>query len=155
MSKKMLVDLNFDNTGRAINSPDPVNNGDLVPKNFILHFDSEATAETSTTSTTTYSTKATITTPALPSGNYIVEWSFKWRAANANRGIQAQITRNAAEILNHIQFSANVAETPIISGQKKLTGISGVQTIALGFRVGIGATTVFMSEALLSIRRVA
>lgn len=155
MSKRVLTDLNMDDTSRCINMPDPVNNGDGVPKNFILKYNSEALTETSTTSTTTYSNKTTLVTPSLPLGDYIITWSLKWRAANANRGIQVQIVDNTVEQINHINFSANVNDFPMVSGRKKRSAISGVHTIGLNFRVGIGATTIFVSEALLTIERVA
>lgn len=152
---KLQSDLNFDNVARGINSPDPVNNGDLVPKSYILKYNAESVAETSTTSTTTYLNKISLVTPALPLGDYIIHWSMKWRAANANRGIQLQIARNTAEIINHINFSGSVSDFPMIGGRKKQSGISGVQTVDMNFRVGIGATTIFVSEALLTIERVA
>lgn len=114
-----------------------------------------AVSESSTTSTTTYATKLTLTTPALPLGDYRLNWRMKWRAANANRGIQIQVLRNAAEVSNAIRFSASVSDFPIESNFLPLSGISGVQTFNLNFRVGIGSTTIFSSDSYMEIWRTA
>lgn len=155
MSKQVLTDLNFDNTSRCINMPDPVNDGDAVSKNFIKRFNAKAVAETSTSSTVTYLSKVSITTTALPTGDYKVSWSFKWRASNANRGIRTSLKQNAVEQFTATNFSASVSEVANLSGFKTFEGISGVQTFDFSFRVGIGATTVFMSEAHLEVVRIA
>lgn len=151
---KIESDLNFDNTAKGINSPEPTDNGDLVPKSFVLSFDVVQTAETSTTSTTTDSTKASLVTPALPLGNYLLEWTFKWRAAAANRAMRVNVKDNGTELLNHIEFVPSTVPAPMITGRKKLVGISGIKTFTLNFRVQGTATTVFMADAILSVRRV-
>jgi hypothetical protein len=112
-----------------------------------------ATAETSTTSTTVYLNKLTITTPSLPLGDYKVSWSFKWRTAAANRAHDVRIQRNAANLIQFINFSPNVAEFPASSGFKFVDAISGVQTLTLDFKVSGSGTTAFMSEAMLEIKR--
>jgi len=119
-----------------------------------ISYNSEALSETSTTSSgSTYANKISLVTPSLELGDCIISWSLKWRAGNANRGIGIQIKRNTSEILTAINFSANVNDFPIIGGIKKQSGISGVQTIDLGFNVGVGSTTIYCSEALLTIER--
>jgi hypothetical protein len=150
---KTLVDVDLDGVARVINALDPVNYQDYVTKSFVRHHGVTAVAETSTTSTTTYINKATLVTPALPLGDYDITWSFKWRAGNANRGIQPQILQNTVEIVNHTHFIANVNERPYVSAKKELVGISGVQTFNFNYRVGIGSTTVYISEVHLDIER--
>lgn len=112
-----------------------------------------ATAETSTTSTTVYLNKLTITTPSLPLGDYRVAWSFKWRTAAANRAHDVRVQRNAANLIQYINFAPNVAEAPASSGFKFAEGISGVQTLTLDFKVSGSRTTAYMSEAMLEIER--
>lgn len=105
-----------------------------------------STGASTTTSTTTYATKTTLVTPTLPLGDYRLAWRYKWLAAKANRGIQSQVLDNGVEISNSINFSANVADNPSISNFIPLSGISGVHTFTFNFRVGIGATTITMSD---------
>ena len=155
MAQKQLVDLDLDNVARVINSLDPVNAQDVVTKAFVFNQDAEELPETSTTSTTVDSTKATLTLTGLVSGNYILEWSFKWRALAANRAIRVNIKDNGTELINFVEFSPNIAKVGCITGRKKLTGITGNKIYTLNFRVQGTSTTVYMSEALLSIRRVA
>lgn len=154
MAKKHNVDIDLDNIARVTNSLEPLADGDAVPRSFVHGQNIEALAETSTTSTTVDSVKATLEATNLPSGNYVLEWSFKWRAAAANRAMRVNVKDGASELLNHIEFIPNTAAQPMVIGRKKLTGISGNKTFTLNFRVSGSETTVFMSEALLSIRRI-
>lgn len=112
-------------------------------------------AETSTSSTTTNTTKLTLVTPSLPSGSYRLGWRYKWRAANAKRGIRSQIYDGATLLSESINFSANVADYPAQSSWIPLTGISGVKTYTFQFRVGIGATTIFVADAYFEFWRIA
>lgn len=113
-----------------------------------------STAESTTTSTTTYATKLTLVTPALPLGDYRVAWRYKWKAANANRGIQSQVLNNGVEISNSINFSANVAAYPSVANFIPVTSISGVRTFTFNFRVGIGATTITVGDYYAEFWRV-
>lgn len=110
--------------------------------------------ETSTTSSTTYSVKLTLTTPSLLEGNYRLGWVLKWRAANANRGIQLRIRQDSTTIKEYILFTANVNETPFTAAFAQIENLTaGVHTFDLSFRVGIGSTTVYVSEANLEFWR--
>lgn len=112
-------------------------------------------AETSTTSTTTYAVKVNLTTANLPAGDYRLNWSLQWRAANANRGIQIQVIRDTVQLANYIRFSASVNDNPPEAGFIILPAqTSGVKNYQLNFRVGIGATTIFVSNAFLELWRV-
>lgn len=113
-----------------------------------------AVAETSTTSTTVFATKLTLTTPALPSGDYELAFSHKWRNLAANRSQDTRIQRNAANLLTWVSFNSSTVEASLQSGFSTLTAISGVQTFTLQFKVVGSATTTFMSEARMRIMRV-
>ena len=115
----------------------------------------EALAETSTTSTTTFLNKVTLTTPTLPLGDYIIYWQFIWRAANASRSLDVRIQRAAANVINWQPFTANIADRQLISGFRRITAISGVQTFTLDFKVSGTGTTVFMQQANLLAWRIA
>jgi hypothetical protein len=115
----------------------------------------EALAETSTTSTTTFLNKVTLTTPTLPTGDYIIFWQFIWRAANASRNLDVRIQRAAANVINWQPFTANVADRQLLSGFRRIIGISGVQTFTLDFKVSGTGTTVFMQQASLLAWRIA
>lgn len=113
------------------------------------------TVETSTTSTTTFLTKLTLTTPSLPSGDYRLDFMYKWRNANANRSQDIRIQRNSANALTGVNFNPALAENSLNSGFLIFSAISGVQTITLQFKVSTTATTTFMSEARFAFERVA
>jgi hypothetical protein len=115
----------------------------------------EALAETSTTSTTTFLNKVTLTTPALPLGDYLIFWQFIWRALNANRNLDVRIQRNAGLVIGWTPFTANVADRQLLSGFRRIQAISGVQTFTLDFKVSGTGTTVFMQQANLLAWRIA
>jgi hypothetical protein len=151
-SQKFQTDLDLDNVVRAINSPEPINNGDGVPKSYVFGADVEALAETSNTSPTVYARKVSLITPALPLGNYVLEWTFKWRVDNSNRGIDISILDNVTELINQIEFAGSATARSVNTGRKKLSNISGIKTFHLDFRTS-GNTTAFISDVLLTIRR--
>jgi hypothetical protein len=129
-------------------------NGSVWETRSDITYNAEDVAATTNASTTVYATKVTLVTPSLPLGDYMISWSLKWTAANANRGIKVGIFVNGTEIVNQINFSASVADYPMIGGRKKQSAISGIKTIDIKFLSGIGATTITTSEALLTIQRV-
>lgn len=123
---------------------------DILPYYQSQHED----AETSTTSTTVWSTKVTLTTPALRLGTYKLSWSFKWRALNANREIDIRIRDGSTNLHTSIESYLRTAGYPSVGGFEVLSGISGVKTFTLEFKVFTTATTVYMSDAWLDIQRV-
>lgn len=120
----------------------------------ILYYQ-DADAETSTNSTTTFLNKISLTTPSLPIGDYLVQYQFNWRAANADRQIEFRVQRASADLDTGEPFSGSTADRPLISGFKRVQSISGVQTFTLDFRVGGSGTTVYMYNARLFVWRVA
>lgn len=144
----------FDNTGTTFTSLDT--QAALIEAKVFGEFfqNSEAAAETSTTSTTTFLNKVTLTTPVLTLGTYIIKWNFKYRAQNASRFIDVRVQRAAVNIKNYQKFYPNVSERPNDSGYIVVSGISGIQTFTLDFKVSGSGTTVYMSEAYLTIWRV-
>lgn len=153
MSRTFNTDIDLDNVARGINSPEPINYGDLVPQSYVYGVHATSVGETSNTSTTVDATKVTLVTPNLPIGNYILEWSFKFRCAGANRRSRVNIKDGVTEIIDHIEHYQDAASYPVISMRKVIPNISGVKTYTLNFRVDGTNTTVFISEATLSIRR--
>lgn len=118
-----------------------------------LYF-ANAEPETSTTSTTTFLNKVTLTTPSLPLGDYICQFQFIWRAANASRSLDVRIQLNGTNIQAWSPFTANLADRQLLSGFIRSTGISGIKTYTLDFKVLGTATTVYMKEARLFVWRV-
>jgi hypothetical protein len=113
----------------------------------------EALGNTTNASTTTYVTKSSLTTPSLPLGNYIFEFSFRLLSSAANRGCQVDIQDNTVSVLNFTEFVPNVGELPMRHGFVFLNNISGVHTLALLFRAAVGASTQTMSNARIFFRR--
>lgn len=113
----------------------------------------EAEAETSNNSTT-YVNKITLVTPSLPLGDYLSQFQFNWRTSSANRVCDYRVQRNAGTVDEGSAFIPNIQERMLVSGFRRVTSISGVQTYTLDFRRGASATTVFMYNARLFVWRV-
>jgi hypothetical protein len=115
----------------------------------------ENNAETSTSSTTTFLNKITLSTPSLPLGNYLCQFQFIWRAANANRTLDVRVQRAGANIQAWNPFTSNLADRQLLSGFVRILSISGPQTFTLDFKVSGTATTVYMQIAKLFVWRIA
>jgi len=159
MGRKFLSDLDLDNVSRVRNALDPLLPQDYVTLAFLQsltnQYSAEAVTETSTTSEVTESTKVTLVTPALPLGDYILEWSFKRRANGGNKRMYVSVRDAGALLIDHDEHFADSAQNAAITMRKKLTGISGIKTYTLNFRADTNNTTVYMSEALVTLRRIA
>jgi hypothetical protein len=159
MSQKVVTDFDLDNVARVQNALDPLLPQDYVTLAFLQsltnQYNAEAVAETSTTSDVTESTKVTLVTPSLPLGDYILEWSFRRRANAANKRMYVNIRDGGALLVDHDEHFADSVQNAATSMRKKLTGISGVKTYTLNFRADTNNTTVYMSEALVTLRRIA
>jgi hypothetical protein len=159
MSKLVLVDLDLDNVARVRNALDPLLPQDYVTLAYLQsltnQYSAEAVAETSTTSEVTESTKVTLVTPSLPLGDYILEWSFKRRANGGNKRMYITVRDAGALLVDHDEHFADSNQTAVLTMRKKLTGISGIKTYTLNFRADTNNTTVYMSEALVTLRRIA
>lgn len=110
--------------------------------------------ETSNNSATTWVNKITLVTPALPSGDYLVQFQFNWRSANADRQLEFRVQRGGADLDTGLPFTGSKADRQLISGFKRVQTISGVQTFTLDFRRGSRSTTVYMYNARLFVWRV-
>lgn len=112
-------------------------------------------SETSTTSTTVWSTKLSLTTPSLPSGDYELEFMYRWRNSSANRRQDTRIQRNSVNVLTWESFNPNTAERSLQSGILHFTAISGVQVFTLDFKVIGSGTTTYMANAYMKFQRIA
>lgn len=112
--------------------------------------------ETSSTSQTTFAEKLSLTTPAdMALGDYMINFQFMWRSANANRAMNVAVQQDGVDLTNWNPFTANISEKPLLAGFKRIQSLSGQHTFTLNFRVGVTATTVFMSEARMYLWRIA
>jgi primosomal replication protein N len=118
-------------------------------------FYAEDNAETSNNSATVYNTKVTLTTPAtLPLGNYILQYQFIWRAANADREADFQIRLNGTEITQWNPTTSRTQDRQLLSGFDFIESISGTNTIDFRFKRINSATTIFVRNARLFLTRV-
>ncbi len=114
----------------------------------------EDNGETSNNSATTWVNKITLTTPTLPFGDYLTQFQFNWRSANADRQLEFRVQRGGADLDTGLPFTGSTADRQLISGFRRVTSISGVQTYTLDFRRGASSTTVYMYNARLFVWRV-
>lgn len=147
-----LVDLNVSGEISATDSFFTTKTAlvDILP---YYQFVADAT-ETNTTSTAVWSTKLTLTTPSLRIGTYKLNWTFKWRALNANREIDIRIRDGATVVHTSIESYLRTQGIPSVAGYEIFSGISGVKTFTVEFKVFTTATTVYCADALLDIQRV-
>lgn len=117
----------------------------------------EDNTETNTASQVTWKNKLTLTTPAsLNLGDYLLNFQFIWRSANANRNINVRLQKGGSDIENWQPFMSNVTENPLVAGFSRIPAISGSNTMTLDFRVGTASsTTVYMSKARIFLWRIA
>lgn len=157
MPKKFQDDINLDNVARVRGALDPLLPQDYVTLAYLQALTAQYTAEdlgeTSNTSQVTDATKVTLTTPALVAGDYIIEWTYKSTAAASNRRGRFNIKDGVTEIISHIDHYSDIQDYPIRTGRKKLTGISGVKTFTFNFRADTAGTTITVSEALVTLRK--
>jgi hypothetical protein len=117
---------------------------------------SNSSGESQNTSNSTPVTKVSLTTLNLALGNYELMWNYGYRVANAGRIIVVQIMQGATVLEEHIQGVDATTDRLISSGMLAIEQLSGANTFSVRFRVATGqlATTVYLSGASLSIKRV-
>jgi hypothetical protein len=146
-----LIDL----SGNEIQFKDAVQSTSLKLNDLLPFYQyGNASSETSTTSTTVWSTKITLTTPSLRIGTYKIYWSTKWRTAAANREIDVRITDGTTTLHESRHSLLRLQGTPNLSGYTVVAGISGVKNFYLEFKVGGTATTAYLSDSWLDVKRV-
>lgn len=109
-------------------------------------------ADSTNTSATTYVSKLTMTTPALPLGNYRFSFGFLYFHSTAGRQVQLSFLRNSTEVLNQILHSAATNARDFREGFLQLNSISGIQVFDMQFRT-VGTGTASVNNASLSIWR--
>jgi len=113
-------------------------------------------SETSNNSQAVWATKLTLTTPAdLPLGDYLLNFQFIWRAANANREADFRFQLNGSNIVAWTPSTARVQDRQLLSGFRRSQALSGVNTWTFQFKVGPSSTTIFVQQARMFIWRVA
>lgn len=108
--------------------------------------------ESSTTSTS-WQQKLRLTTPDLPTGDYLVEWYCEIKHSNAT---QSEFIEARIEIGDTTEKGFSAWAFPAwddFSGMAFAEGISGVQTFDLDFRVQ-GGGTAYIRRARILFRRI-
>jgi predicted secreted protein len=119
-------------------------------------FDVVDESETSNNSTTVWVTKLTLTTPSnLPLGDYLLNFQFIWRAANASREADFRFRLNGSNIVEWQPSTGRTQDRQLLSGFRRSNGISGTNTWDFQFKVVGSGTTIFVQQARMFIWRVA
>lgn len=105
-------------------------------------------------STTVYVTKLTMVTASLPSGTYMLNWSFKLSSSTAAREADIRVLDGVTTLTSWVPSFSRLQETAITAGYDILSGVSGVKTYKLEFKAN-NATTISMSDAQFAFWRLA
>lgn len=113
-------------------------------------------SETSNNSGTTWVNKLTLTTPSdLPLGDYIFQFQFIWRSSSANREADFRFQLNGSNQVAWSPSTSRIQDRQLLSGFRRLTSLSGVNTITFDFKWLTSSTTIYVQQARLFIWRVA
>lgn len=156
------VTITWDATNRTFAGSSTLNaghtHGDIVTSPQSVYGSYYQIAESiaeSTTSATAFQTKVTLTTSALPLGNYKVEYTFG-ASNNGGKEIQCEFRRNTTrQRLIYFQngYSAAAGQYTSQGGFNNYTAISGVQTFDIRYSAPNGGTT-RIGDAKIIIYRV-
>lgn len=116
---------------------------------------SESIAETSTTSNAVWSTKISMVTASLPVGTYLVNFAYIARRSSANTEYNVRVMDGATTLISTTETYTRTQGFNLRSSFVRLSGVSGVKTINLDFKINAGgAGTVFFKEARMTLWRV-
>jgi hypothetical protein len=115
----------------------------------------ESLVTTTNTSNTTYVTKVTLTTSSLPSGTYLLSWSLVWSSSNASREMDVRIRDNTTDLVTWVSSASRNQAVEMKTGFKILTGVSGVKTYTVQFKLNALASTISVRDTVLSLWRLA
>jgi hypothetical protein len=91
---------------------------------------------TSSTTSTSYQTKVSLTTGSLPTGNYVVFYTFVYKNSNKEKMTRVQVRLNTGEISTNIstpKFDQS-GSWLLGGGHKHFADMSGVQTFDIRFK---------------------
>ena len=103
----------------------------------------------SSTTSNTLQSKLILTTTSLPSGRYIIYWSYRWRYSAASRDFISSVELNGTPFAEHRQEPKDpqTNQAYYICGQYISATISGVNTVEILYRSQNGSDTAEISEA--------
>lgn len=99
MSKRLLVDLDFDGVARTINALDPINDQDYVTVNWFKSLIKRMTISQATTSIT-FANLSELTSISLPVGNYSFTALIKVQSVLAATGYGIRLGVGSATLSN-------------------------------------------------------
>lgn len=118
-------------------------------------YDTVDESETSTNSTVTWRNKLTLVTPStLPLGEYLLNFQFIWRSANANREADFRFQLNASNLVAWQPSTGRTQDRQLLSGFKRTSAISGINTFTFDFKVAGSGTTIYVQQARMFIWRI-
>jgi len=151
----------------TISGTDPINDGDLVTKRYLLAAVSgvkliqfaTSLGESSTTDTA-WQEKLDINVSNIPSGNYKIAWSFEWslsdkKAVGANFGVHIDwgaITLSEIEMTPVQSYGEGAYYQSSGFGHTNLD--AGNHKIALNYCSGVSTATTYIRRACLEIWRI-
>ena len=150
----------------TISGVDPTKDGHLVTKRYVDNitisgstasgivdwvYDEDDT-ESSTTSTA-WTEKLSISS-TVPSGDYIILWSYEWSHSDTSRFFDGRLQLDdTTNIMGHHESTSNTANWVPVSGFKRLQ-LSGSHTLDLDYRSSKKNKTAYIRRARLELWRI-
>ena len=123
---------------------------------FGKHFQSgESDGESSHTGDTNYTQKLRITTPSLPEGTYLIEWSYEYKFSDINNSYKGRVQINDTTTIHEVLIEPKDLNNWVPSAGFKIeTAFSGVKNMDLDYGTDNSNDTAYIRRAKLIISRV-
>lgn len=114
-----------------------------------------ASASISSTTSTSFQQKLRLTTPSLPSGDYLIMYGYEWSTSNTSQRFKGRVQiDDSTAVMEHSQEPVSANAVDVLSGFVEAT-LSGVTNIDIDYASGGGGVTAYIRNARIVIWRVA
>lgn len=130
----------------------------VTPPVFGTQFVTANDETTSSTTSTTFQTKLTLTTPSVPAGTYIIQWTYYWAYSSAANSFEGRILRDGSVVeALHRQEPQDTSLTQAHAHTKfdVMVLTAGVHTFDLQYRNSGGGNTAQIQHVHMLFYRLA
>lgn len=119
--------------------------------------EAESLAETGTTSVT-YTQKLRLTTPTLPAGDYLIQWSWEYSHQSTTESVDSRIQIDDTTTLGEYAGAPNISFAQggyyPAGGFAKATLTQGVHTVDVDYKSSVNNKTAYIKNVRLAIWKV-